>query len=92
MKLALPMRSRSGDVLRPAVELINFNLNVIKICGFPAFSLNEKNGAAQESAVLQVQTLKSLTVEPHLCTWPVHVCKSLSPDANKKTQKAKGFF
>lgn len=30
------MRSRNVDVLRPAVELINFNLNVIKICGFPA--------------------------------------------------------
>lgn len=37
VKLVLPMRSRNVDVLRPAVELINFNLNVIKICGFPAF-------------------------------------------------------
>lgn len=33
------MRSRNVDVLRPAVELINFNLNVIKICGFPALPL-----------------------------------------------------
>lgn len=36
------MRSRSVDVLRPVVELINFNLNVIKICGFPAFSVEKK--------------------------------------------------
>lgn len=48
------------DVLRPAVELINFNLNVIKICGFPAFSTVKKRGEGggekkksevQESAV-----------------------------------------
>lgn len=43
VKLTLPMRSRSVDVLRPVVELINFNLNVIKICGFPAFCMFKKN-------------------------------------------------
>lgn len=35
------MRNRNVDVLRPVVELINFNLNVIKICGFPAFSMKQ---------------------------------------------------
>lgn len=34
------------DVLRPVVELINFNLNVIKICGFPAFAM-EKNSPGE---------------------------------------------
>lgn len=29
------------DVLRPVVELINFNLNIIKKCGFPAFSVKK---------------------------------------------------
>lgn len=36
------------DVLRPVVELINFNLNVIKICGFPAFSMKKKNPSPEE--------------------------------------------
>lgn len=35
------------DVLRPVVELINFNLNVIKICGFPAFSVEKKNSPGE---------------------------------------------
>lgn len=54
VKLTLPMRSRNVDVLRPVVELINFNLNVIKICGFPAFSMKKKT--AQESAVAVLST------------------------------------
>lgn len=30
------------DVLRPVVELINFNLNNIKNCGFPTFSVKRR--------------------------------------------------
>ena len=47
VKLALPMRSRNVHVLRPVVELINFNLNVIKMCGFPAptHSEGERRGS-----------------------------------------------
>lgn len=57
VKLTLPMRSRNVDVLRPVVELINFNLNVIKICGFPAFSMKEgREKTAQESAVAVLLT------------------------------------
>lgn len=77
------------DVLRPAVELINFNLNVIKICGFPAFSLGkkkprkERKGAVQESAVL-LSSNTEVACACGLCTWPVHVCKSPIQDAFKK--------
>lgn len=39
------------DVLRPVVELINFNLNIIKNCRFPAFFWGIKRKTAQESAV-----------------------------------------
>lgn len=39
------MRSRDVDVLRPVVELINFNVNVIKISGFPVFSVRGDGGA-----------------------------------------------
>lgn len=60
VKLTLPMRSRSVDVLRPVVELINFNLNVIKNCGFPAFSVK----TAQESAVAVL-----LTAIGHVVVW-----------------------
>lgn len=41
------------DVLRPVVELINFNLNVIKICGYPAFSMKK---TAQTSALAVLLT------------------------------------
>lgn len=42
VKLTQPMSSRNVDVLRPVVELTNFNLNVIKICGFSAFLVGGK--------------------------------------------------
>lgn len=61
VKLTLPMKSRNVDVLRPVVELINFNLNVIKICGFPAFSMKK---TAQESAVAVL-----LTTIGHVVVW-----------------------
>lgn len=38
VKLTLPIRSRSVDVLRPVVELINFNMNVIKNVWIPCVS------------------------------------------------------
>lgn len=44
VKPTLPMRSRDVDVLRPVVELINFNLNVIKNCGLLAFSTKSIRG------------------------------------------------
>lgn len=40
------------DVLRPVVELINFNLNVIKICGFPAFSSEKLSRKSTAKVVL----------------------------------------
>lgn len=63
VKLTLPMRNRNVDVLRPVVELINFNLNVIKNCGFPTFLLREKK-TTQESAVAVL-----LTAIGHVVVW-----------------------
>lgn len=65
------------DVLRPVVELINFNLNVIKICGFPAFSSEKlsRKSAGKVSGVGRVCFCTPIYI--HTSLEDVFLCSSI---------------